>query len=91
MRIIEELLDLALLLANKLKDANEYNIKVKSLLERLAPEECAISSIADQEGDYDAYCFYCGADAFLSKDNYNIKHAPDCPWVEARKLLEELK
>jgi hypothetical protein len=80
MKIIEELLKLASLLANKLQTVYENNTKLKSLLERLAPERGVI--------DYEfSKCYYCDAD--MRGDS--TEHKPDCPWLEALKLLEELK
>jgi hypothetical protein len=61
-------------------------IRMKSLLERLAPEETFI--LYSGEDCLDASCIFCDGDALFLED---IHHAPDFPWVEARKLLEELK
>jgi hypothetical protein len=65
-----------------IKKERETNGKLKSIIERLAPEEC--QTYRDSEGDN--YCSFCNGD-----DNLGITHSCDCPWVEARKLLEELK
>jgi hypothetical protein len=53
---------------------------MKSLLEKLAPEE-GHYGLNDHEEPL--WCMFCS--------EYVPKHAPDCPWVEARKLLERLK
>ena len=57
------------------------------LLERLAPKECIT-----EEHDYFSHsinCVFCKA-LFIEKLN-GIVHESDCSWLEARKLLEELK
>ena len=66
--------------------ASQYPL-MKSLLERLAPEECIT-----EEHDYFSHsisCVFCRA-PFIDELK-GIVHEAACPWVEARRLLEELK
>jgi hypothetical protein len=51
-----------------------------SIIKKLAPKK----GVFDREMEE---CYYCGADM---TDKNNITHKPDCEWLEARKLLEEL-
>jgi hypothetical protein len=82
--ILDKSIQLSNTLSTALKHEYEIKTKMKSLLERLAPEDGI--NIVDDDGTYCAFCW-------LEKELKKIKaeHAPDCPWVEARKLLEELK
>jgi hypothetical protein len=57
--------------------------KMKSMLEKFAPEY--ESEMMNDEG----YCKYCGGD--LLNGHSLMDHKPDCPYIEAHKLLEELK
>jgi hypothetical protein len=63
----------------------EKAIKMKSILERLAPEDGIT-----EEHDHFSHsinCVFCGSELIDNPE----PHTDDCPWVEARKLLEELK
>jgi len=85
--ILDKSIQLSNTLSTVLKHEYEIKTKMKSLLERLAPEETFY--------DYGGYdnevikCIFCESDYVDGMEN--IKHTPDCPWIEARKLLEELK
>lgn len=64
---------------------NDVFADMKSIIERLAPEECIT-----EEHDHFSHsisCVFCHAELLDDKE----PHKPDCPWVEARKLLEGLK
>jgi hypothetical protein len=57
-----------------------------SLLERLAPGPRKLGNM----GDGDVCVFCCGHYTYaVGNDTYN--HASSCPWLEARKLIEEAK
>jgi hypothetical protein len=81
-KIVDKLLRLSQSLADMVKDANSKNKKMKSLLERLAPEDGNYQF--DDFSNDPSYCIQCGA-------NEGEDHKPDCIWLEVRKLLEELK
>lgn len=64
---------------------HDAKIRMKSIIERLAPEECIT-----EEHDHFSHsisCVFCHAELLDDKEPHRI----DCPWIEARKLLEELK
>jgi len=94
MKIIEELcnaLKSSLELSNNVlglyeKDSEKYKT-MKSLLERLAPEEYPITKTNVGLLEI-TRCKYCDTITTMWGE---CNHASDCPWVEARKLLEELK
>jgi hypothetical protein len=62
---------------------------IKPLLERLAPEE---GLYVLDEFEHPVSCIFCGETSFEdSPGKFAHVHDGDCPWVEARKLMEELK
>jgi hypothetical protein len=67
--------------------ASQYPF-MKSLLERLAPEECPTHLVPEYYDMSSLGCKYCDCTT-MTKHEWD--HETDCPWVEARKLLEELK
>jgi hypothetical protein len=66
---------------------NDVFADMKSILERLAPEEYPITKTNVGVLEI-TRCKYCDTITTMWGE---CNHAPDCPWVEARKLLEELK
>lgn len=60
-------------------------MRCAEIIEKLAPKECP-KNYEVHYGDGDYYCRFCGGDEI----GPDFLHKPDCAWVEARKLLEEL-
>jgi hypothetical protein len=88
-KIVDKLLRLSQSLADMVKDANSKVKTMKSLLERLAPEDGL--QVLD-EYEHPVSCVFCGETSFEKEPGiWASVHDSDCPWVEARKLLEELK
>lgn len=49
-----------------------------------------IERLATPDGHFDSvfmFCWYCGHDDAGWRKPY-LRHEPDCPWVEARKMLD---
>jgi hypothetical protein len=67
---------------------NDVFADMKSLLERLAPEECPEHLVPEYYDSPSLGCKYCDCTT-TTKGEWD--HTHDCLWVEARKLLEELK
>ena len=73
-------------LLSALDESAEEVKRLRGLIGRLAPEQATI--FCDADGANNLTCYYCdGAQGDNDDPTSFAQHAPDCPWVEARKEL----
>jgi hypothetical protein len=84
--VTANLIKIASDLVDLLKKSDDTNKKMKSLLERLTPKK---GLYVLDEFENRQSCIFCH---YPQEYHINLpSHKEDCPWDEARKLLEKLK